>query len=139
MRNLRADVAELFAALSGAERLQEALERWRHRSLARHREYERERRRRRTEVQREKLRTYSREYAARRYKTDPGFRSRHLEAVHRYKDRKLGADRARVLIGPVAIVHGTYLAYTKRGCRCTPCRAASAAYQRNRRAKMKSA
>lgn len=48
---------------------------------------------------------------------------------------KLGiAPRVR----PVA-QHGTFYFYTKRKCRCSDCRAASAAYMRARRARLKEA
>jgi hypothetical protein len=32
-----------------------------------------------------------------------------------------------------SVAHGTVSAYTNRGCRCGPCRAASAAYKREQR------
>lgn len=114
MRNLSADVLALFSSLDGRDRYQDALERWGAR-----------------------LREYHRVYASDRYATDPQFRSRRIDATHRYKDRRFGVDRPRRTLGPIAVIHGTYLAYTKRGCRCSPCRAASAAYQRARRARLK--
>lgn len=137
MRNLHADVLELFSSLDGYDRLQDATERWcsfvADLVARRRREYAARR------GVTDRRRKYSREYAARRYRTDPVFRARHLEAISRYKDRKLGANRRRRFLGPLPIVHGSYLGYQGRGCRCAACRAASAAYQKKRRARMKAA
>lgn len=110
MRNLHADVLELFSSLDGRDRQEWAVE---HHQGARS------------------------DYYNYRYATDPEFRARRLEATHRYRDRKLGMNRRRRVYGPLPIIHGTYLGYQGRGCRCTDCRAASAAYQRGRRARMK--
>lgn len=53
--------------------------------------------------------------------------------------RKAARKQQRVLVDGALVHpdadHGTYHAYTAFGCRCAPCRAASAASQRKRRAR----
>lgn len=129
MMNLREDIAEMFASFDGYDRYEE----WIEISSRRMHHDQQERDRRRSRL---RDRDYHRAYQLSRYRSDPGFRERHKEAVMRYRDRVLGSDRPRRTFGPIAIKHGSYRGYQQLGCRCTACRAASAAYQRQRRAKL---
>lgn len=109
MRNLHADIVEMFAGLDGSDRYEDARERW------------------------------SASHTSLRYQRDPEFRERHKAAVDRYKDLVFGVDRPRRHrrpFGPIAIKHGVYSSYTKYKCRCTACRSASAAYRRRRRSEI---
>ena len=115
---LHEDIAEMFSVLAGRDRYSDALERI-------------------CEEIRHQRREYTRDYHRYRYRLDPEFRARHKAAVDRYKDRLLGSDRPRRIYGPIQAVHGSYLAYSKRRCRCAACRSAAAAYQRQRRAARK--
>jgi hypothetical protein len=134
MMNLSDDIAEMFSAFAGRDRYADALERFCARALHRQQEYARARYM--SPADREARRRYHTDYCRTRYQQDPEYRARRREAIDRYSDRRLGADRKRRHLGPIAIAHGTYTAYTKRGCRCPDCRAASAAYMRARRARI---
>jgi len=115
MRNLHADIVEMFAGLDGSDRYEYALERW--------------------------LRRWHASQTSERYRRDPEFRERHKATMARYRDRVFGADRPRRTPRPhpIAIKHGVYMSYTKYKCRCTACREASAAYRKKRRAEVESA
>lgn len=112
MRNLHADIVEMFAGLDGSDRYDDAIERW--------------------------LRRWHASQTSVRYQRDPEFRERHKAAMARYRDRLFGVGRPRrkPRPHPLAIKHGVYTSYTKYKCRCTECRAASAAYRKKRRAEV---
>lgn len=131
MRNLRADIAEMFAELDGTALYEGRLVEWCQWRRQARREYEREYRK--AERYRIKRRRYDNRYRRDRYWRDLEFRVRVKTADERHRDKILGPGRPRRTYGPVAISHGTYVAYTKRKCRCEPCRAAMAAYQRDYR------
>ncbi len=127
MKNLRDDIAEMFAGLDGSDRYEDAIENWANWRRAQDALYSKEHR------------DHASRYWKDRYQREPEVRARHKAAVVRYLDRLLGSDRPRRTYGPLAIKHGSAYTYTKRRCRCAECRAASAAYQRSRRARMKEA
>lgn len=127
MRNLSADVAALFSELDGRDRYEERLAMWCEYKLEAESEHKRDHWVRADE------RAYQRTYRRTRYQSDPVFRDKVRRRNNEWR-WKYGA-KPRTL-GPVAIQHGTYYAYTKRKCRCGACRDASATYMRDRRTRI---